>query len=169
MRSLSASMSLLTFQRGRTADRRRGLAIDLWAGLGRLAAPQGLEHALDRGLIEVLVEIVVDLDHRSVHAAAEALDLLDAERDAVGRGLAGLHDGLRAAQPARRRGANLQQIPTPRLELEHRVEGRDLVDADRRHIEQARHLLHRRSRQPALLALRDVEHADYRARLASLR
>src|SRR3954469_12901557 len=111
MRSLSASMSLLISQRGRTADRRRCLAVDLRAGLRRLAAPESVEHSLDRGLVEVLVEIVVDLDHRSGHAAAEALDLLDAERDAVGRGLAGLHDGLRAAQPARRRGAYLQQIP----------------------------------------------------------
>src|SRR4051794_36854842 len=74
MRSLSASMVSLTFQCrqcGRAADRRRGLAIDLRSGLGHLAATEGIEHLLNRDCVEVLVEIVVDLHDRRIHAAAK--------------------------------------------------------------------------------------------------
>ena len=90
--------------------------------------------------------------------------------DAVVRGvLAGLHDLLGATQPARRRGADLKEVLTLRPELEHRIEGRDLVDADRRHVEDACHLVHRHARQPALLALREVEQSDHGACLPARR
>ena len=56
-----------------------------------------------------------------------------------------------------------------RLKVKHRVEGCDLVDADRRHIEELAHLVHRRARQPALLALGEIEHTNDRARLPARR
>ena len=73
------------------------------------------------GAVEVLVEIVVDLQDRRVDAGAEALDL-DQRELSVGRGLAdpdaelllaGRDDFVRAAQPARRRRADLQRNSAP--------------------------------------------------------
>ena len=52
--------------------------------------------------------------------------------------LAGRDDRVGAAQPARRRRAGLQKPAPDRPQVEHRVEGRDLVDADRRHLRASR-------------------------------
>src|SRR6476659_4473249 len=115
MRSLSLSIALLAPQRRGTTDRRRCLSVDLRSRFRRLAAPERVEDLGDRGLVEILVEIVVDLHDRCVHAAAKALDLLDTKDLAISRMLAGLHHGFRSAQPARRRGADLQQVLPARL------------------------------------------------------
>ena len=57
-----------------------------------------------------------------------------------------------------------------RPQIEHRVEGRDLVDADRRHVEHVGDMVHRRARQPvAVLALRQIEQRHHRARLPARR
>src|SRR5438445_11106021 len=110
MRSLSASIASRSLQGRRATDRRRCLAVDLRPRLGSFAAAERIAHFLHRGGVEVLVEIVIDLHYRRIHAATQALDLLDAEGLAVSRLLAGLHHGLRTAQPARRGGADLQEI-----------------------------------------------------------
>ena len=44
-----------------------------------------------------------------------------------------------------------------RPQVEHEIERGDLIDADRRHIEELGHLVHRHQRQPAELTLRQVE------------
>ena len=57
-----------------------------------------------------------------------------------------------------------------RLQIQHGVEGRDLVDPDRRHVEQLGDMLHHRLGNPAVvLALREVEQRQHRARLATRR
>src|ERR1700730_15278880 len=103
-------------QRGRSAHRRRALALDDRARLRRLAARQGVDQRLGRRTVEILVEIVVHLDYRRVDAAGEALVIGQRELP-VRRRLAdidaefvpaGLDDLVRAAQPAWRRRADLE-------------------------------------------------------------
>src|SRR3546814_16926553 len=75
---------------------------------------------------------------------SQALDLGQREQ-AVGGGLAldhaavlaRGHDVVRPAQQAWRRSAHLHMITADRREIVHRVEGRDLVGADERHIERS--------------------------------
>src|SRR5260221_14604127 len=163
-------------QRLRSGDRRRALALQRGAGWRGLAARQGVERRLGRGSVEILVEIVVDLDDRRVDAGAEALDFGEREF-AVRGGLADadaeflaacLDDLVGAAQPARRRRADLEEMLADRLEVEHRVEGRDLVDPHPRHAEEIGHRVHGGAWQPiAALALREVEQRQHRARLAA--
>ena len=125
--------------------------------LGRLAAFQRVE---DRGgavVVEVLVIIVVDLGHRCRRAIAHALDLGEREQT-VGGGaaldqtlvLAGREHVVGATEHARRRPADLDMVATHGCEVEHRVEGRDLVDAHVRHADLARDELDHRDREPAL-------------------
>jgi len=71
--------------------------------------------------------------------------------------LAGRHHLIRTAQPAGRGRADLQEMPAHRLQIEHRVEGRDLVDPDPRHVEHVGDHVHRGARQPiVVLTLRQV-------------
>src|SRR3546814_1323650 len=80
---------------------------------------------------DLLVVEVVDLRHRRVGAGAEALDLDDREQPVGGHLaqadaellLAGLGDAVRAAQPAGRGAANLDEVLADRLHVEHRIEG----------------------------------------------
>src|SRR6185437_13674624 len=122
----------------RSAFRRGALAM-LDRADGRLAAlRQRVEQRLGREPVEVLVEIVVDLNDRCVDASAETFDLDQRELAVAGRlvhadaelFLARLHDLVRAAQPAWRRGADLQEMLPDRPQMKHGVERRDLVDAD---------------------------------------
>ncbi len=62
-------------QRGRPADRRRELPVDLRARLRDTAGGELVEDAAEALRRQVLVEIVVDLHHRGVDAGAQALDL----------------------------------------------------------------------------------------------
>src|SRR6185437_10441334 len=165
-------------QRERSALGRRGLALFRGAGRRRLAALQRVDEALGRWPVEVLVEIVVDLDDRRVDAGAQAFDLGQREL-AVGRGLAdgdaeallaGRNHITGAPEPAWRRRADLEEMLADRAQIEHRVEGGDLVDADMRHAEHVRDIVHRRARHPiAVLALRQVEQRQHRARLPAWR
>src|SRR6185312_807822 len=125
-------------QRQRPTFGRRGLALLGRAGRRRLTALQCLDQPLGRWRVEVLVEIVVDLDDRRVDAGAQTLDLGQREL-AVRRGLAdgdaepllaSRDDLFGAPEPARRRRADLEEMLADRAQIEHRVEGRDLVDAD---------------------------------------
>src|SRR5918993_1661347 len=144
-------------ERRRTAFGAAGLAIDLRAGLGRLAAGERVEDCAHALLGEVLVIIVVDLDHWRIRAGAEALDLGQREQAVFGRvslpesaQLASAQHVIRSAQHARRRSAHLYMEAADRRQVEHGVEGRDLEHVDRRHIEFASDELHDRKRQPSL-------------------
>ena len=142
MRSLSASimssrsrcrqLSARLGQGGAAGDRLRAVPADHRAGRRRLAGAQRVEQRLGRGAVEILVEIVVDLQDRRVDAGAETFDLDQGEQAVGGRladadaelALAGADHLVRAAQPARRRRAGLQQIAPDRPQIEHRVEAR---------------------------------------------
>ena len=135
-------------------DRHRRLPPVLRAGLGRLAALESVEQRLENLRRQVLVGVLRHLDHRRVHAGAEALDLLPGEIAVGGDVMLIVMDALaadvdqvaRAAQHAGRRAADLDvRLRADRLEMEHRVEGRDLEHADLRHAEHRR----RRPRSPA--------------------
>ena len=131
---------------------------DLRAGLGRGAAGKAVEHLLEQLRRQVLVGVLEDLHHRRIGAHAQALDLLPGEvairrqvmRIVVDAPLAHLHQRLGAAQHARRRAAHLHvRLLAHRRELEHRVERRDLVDADVGHAQHVGDQPHGRLRQPA--------------------
>lgn len=122
--------------------------------------------------------MVVDLNHGRVDARAETLDLHEME-EAVRRArsnrdpevfLDGVQNVVAATQHARRRTANLHVVAADFLAVEHGIEARDLVDADRRHFEDAGDLVHRGERQPAVaLALGKVEESDHGRSLVVLR
>src|ERR1700674_90920 len=176
MRSLSASMLLPRHrQRGRPADRRRQLAIDLRTGLRRLAGGERVENLRETLRRQVLVVVVVDLHHRRVDAGTEALDLHPREF-AVGSHLvfvadaaaADLLERVRAAQLARRGAAKLNEKLPHWLEMKHRVEGRDLERANVGEAEEVGDVADRRLRQPAArLLLGAPEQCDHRGNLAA--
>src|SRR5271155_1695843 len=85
MRSPSFSiLSILAQKGGRPADGCRTLAADLGAGRRLLAAGEPVDDRLQLRRVQVLVEIIVDLDHGRVDATAQAFDL-DQSEVAVGR------------------------------------------------------------------------------------
>ena len=91
-------------------------------GFGGVSARNASSNCFGAFGVQVLVEIVVDLQDRRIDAGAEAFDLGHGEH-AVGAGLAPALDAGRraarrhhvigAAQPARRRGADLQDATLP--------------------------------------------------------
>ena len=154
--------------------RHRALAARHRTDRRRMSGGERVEQRFGRCPVQVFVEIVVDLEDRRVDAGAETFDL--DQRELAVRGafatadaellLAGSDDVVRAAQPARRRRTGLQKPAPDRPQIEHRVEGRDLVDADRRHVEHLADVIHRRLGQPvAALALRQVEQGQHSAGL----
>ena len=78
------------------------LAPVLRPGRRPLAAHQGLEHGLGPGIVDVLVEVVVDPQHRRVGAGAQALELAQ-EEAAVRRRLADADAERRPCRRAPRR------------------------------------------------------------------
>src|SRR5216683_4586732 len=179
MRSLSASICFLSLGQGAaTADRLGTAPFDDRAGCRGLSLAHRVEQSLRRRPIEILIEIVVDLKDRRVDAGPQTFHLDEGE-ETVRCGPANVDAELlfaRAdhllgtAQPAGRRCAGLQQIPSDRPQVEHRVERRDLIDPDRRHPEELRDAIHRRPRQPsAMLALCQIQQRQHCARLAPSR
>ena len=164
-------------ERGRTAQRRGQLPIDLRAGLDLLAAREIGEQRGEALRGEILVVIEIDLRDRRVHAGAETLDL-DPRQLAV-RGdvqlladpvVAELDQLVRPAQHARRGAAELDMELSDRLQIEHGVEGRDFERADLRHAEKGRDVLDRLLRQPAAgLLLRAPQDRKDRGRLPAFR
>src|SRR5206468_12389954 len=83
---------------------------------------QRVEQHFCRGAVEIFIEIVVDLQDWRVDASTQTLDL-DERKETVRRAPADTDAELcftradhllRPAQPARGRGASLQQIPSDR-------------------------------------------------------
>src|SRR6478672_12333397 len=70
---------------GRAALWAAGLTVDLRTWLGRLAGCERVEDRAHALLGQILVIVVVDLDHRRVGAGAEALDLGQCEQAILGR------------------------------------------------------------------------------------
>ena len=127
---------------------------------------------VDHGLWgKVLVVVIVDLDHRSVGTSTEAFDLDECEL-LVGSGLASLDSqlalerfenlcGTATAKHAWRGCAELKEVLSNRLTVEHGVEGSDLIDTHWWHLEQFGNIVHDRDRNPTgILALTKVEQWD---------
>src|SRR5438270_6802547 len=126
-----------------------------------------------------LAVAVVDDDDRPPPAAAGALDRPQ-RHGAVLRRLAGpyaelllerLQHLLRADERARDVGADLDEVPAHRLQVEHVVEGRDRLAVRRREVERLADLAEGLGREPAAVPiLRDPERRqDRRPRLRVLR
>ena len=89
-----------------------------WSPWWLLAGLQVIKDLMSVGDGEVLVVVVVDLDHGGVDAGAEALDLADGEELVVGHAadadakvlLAGRHDLVTASEPAGGGCANLMHV-----------------------------------------------------------
>ena len=162
---------------GQATDRLGRLAPDLRAGLDLAAGLDVVEQLVEVLGAQVLVVQLVDLHHRRVAAGAQALDLQPAEHPVVAHLAHGADtplqhgfDIVRSGQHAGRRAAQLDEVAADRLEVEHRVEGRDLQHPDVGHAEHARDVLDRRLRQPeVVLLLRAPKQRQDRRRLPSLR
>lgn len=140
------------------------------------------QESLDRLRGEILIVVIVDLDHGRIDTGAQAFDFKEAEQPVV-RGVAGgdaqmLGDGLdnlRAAAAAelargldgldnrwlRERGsyrsADLDKVFAHRLAVVHGVEGGDLVDTHWGHLQKPGNLVHDADAGPAELALSQVQ------------
>ena len=166
-------------QRGQARDRhRRTGARSAGRACGRSPRSKASSSRLEALRRQILVGVLRDLDHRRVHAGAQALDLLPGERAVGGTVMrlvvdavaADLDQLARPAQHAGRRAADLDmRVRADRLQVEHRVEGRDLEHADQRHVEHVRDALDGRLGDPALLLLRPPEQRDHRGGLPARR
>src|SRR5919204_4770692 len=126
-----------------------------------------------------LAVAVVDDDHRSPPAAAGALDRPQRHEAVLGRLagphaellLEGLHHLLRPDERARDVGADLDEVPAHRLEMEHVVEGRDRLAVGGSEVERLADLLEGLRWEPAAVPLlRDPQRGqDRRARDRVLR
>src|SRR6516225_8920153 len=111
MRSLSASIGFLSFEQSRAAaNRLRPTPPGYRTRRRRVPLAQRVEQRLRRRPVEILVEIVVDLKDRRIHAGPQTFDLDQGEKT-VRRGAANVDTELgltradhlvRAAQPAGR-------------------------------------------------------------------
>src|SRR6516164_1253959 len=136
MRSLSASIGFLSFSQSRAAANRLGPRPPCYRTWRRRTPfAQRVEQRLRSRRVEIFVEIVVDLQDRRVDAGPQTFDLDQGEKT-VGGGVpnadtelvaTGANDLVGTAQPAGRRRAGLEQIASDRPQVEHRVEGGDLV------------------------------------------
>src|SRR5215467_10046902 len=136
MRSLSASIGFLSFKQSRAAaNRLRPMPPCCGTWRGRTPFEQRVEQGLRCRRVEIFVEVVVDLQNRRVDAGPQTFDLDQGEKT-VGGGVpnadtelaaTGANDLVGTAQPAGCRRAGLEQIASDRPQVEHRVEGSDLV------------------------------------------
>src|SRR5919197_2830459 len=108
-----------------------------------------------------LAVAVVDDDDRAPPAAAGALDRPQRDGAVLGRLagpdaellLEGLDHLLRSDERARDVGADLDEVPAHRLQVEHVVEGRDRLAVGGREAERLADLLEGLRRQPAAVPL----------------
>src|ERR1700688_2380590 len=162
--AISGDASCGLLQRGRPAHGGGELTSVLWSGFWRVAGGKAVQHLAKTFFGQILVGILPDQDHRGIDAGAEALDLFPAETAVLGEvkgimmdpALAHLDDIAGAAQPARRGAADLDmRLLADRLQLEHRIERRDLQHADVGHLEQIRDRADRRFRNPPIMLFLD--------------
>src|SRR6516164_7382470 len=123
MRSPSASIDFLSFEQGGAAASWLGpMPPGYRTRRGDIPLAQSIEQRLRCRPVKILVEIVVDLQDRRVGAGAQTLDF-DQSKHTVRRRapnadtellFAGVDHLVRAAQPARRRRAGLQQVASDR-------------------------------------------------------
>jgi hypothetical protein len=134
------------------------------------SALEVIKHGRDGGWGEVLIEIVIDLNHGGVDASTQTLDLHEMKKSVVRVAthlytelcLDRIENLVAATEHARRRGADLHVKSADPLAVKHCVKGSDLVNANWRHLEDARDLVHRRERKPSAgLPLSKVEQWDY--------
>merc|ERR1719220_2717800 len=149
-----------------------------WAPWWLLSSLQVVKDLMSVGDGEVLVVIVVDLDHGRVDAGAEALDLADGEELVVGHAadadakvfLAGRHDLVAASEPAGSCCANLNMVFANRVAHEHGVEGGHFVHSHAWHSDHLSHMVHGSDRQPAAyLPLSKVKQGDHCGSLVPVR
>ena len=101
------------------------------------------------------------LNHGGVDACSQALDLRESEHVVLGRLadfevqrlLDGVEDLVRAPEPARGGGADLDVVLARRVPHEHGVEGGHLVHSHPGHSDEFGHVMHRGYRQPTVLPL----------------
>jgi hypothetical protein len=153
------------------------LSLDLRAGPRRLAGREIVENLRQDLRRQVLVIVLVDLQHGRIHAGAQAFHL-DPGEGAVRADVMLLPDFLPqrllqilgAAQHAGRRAAQLDVIASDRFQIEHGVEGRDFERPDMRHAEKIRHVTNGGLGQPAAgLRLRAPQQGEDRGFLAAMR
>jgi hypothetical protein len=145
---------------------------------------QRLEQRNGAVVRQVLVVVIVDLDHGCVGAGAEALDFGHSEEAVFGRlavvdaerVFAGLHDGVAVAEHAgclllvslfvctvhghsfaTYCGADLDVETADWVPIVHGVERGHLVHAHRRHLQQPSDLVHDADAREAVLPLAEVE------------
>src|ERR1700730_4189163 len=177
--AISGDASCGPLQGGRPAHGGGELTSVLWSGFWRVAGGKAVQHLAKTLFGQILVGILPDQDHRCIDAGAEALDLFPAETAVLGEvkgimmdpALANLDDIAGAAQPTRRSAADLDmRLLADRLQLEHRIERRDLQHADVGHLEQVRDRADRGFRDPPLmLFLHPPQNRDRRRSLAARR
>src|SRR3984957_12369152 len=157
----------------------RELTVILRPGLWKVAGSEAIQHLAEVLLGQIFVSVLPDQHHRRVHAGAKALDFFPAEIAVLGQmkglvmnpALAHLDDLGGAAQPARRGAADLHMgLLADRLQLEHRVEGRDLERANVGHLQEISHRADRGFGNPAVMLFLDPPQDRYhRRRLATFR
>ena len=113
--------------------------------------------------------ILSHLNHRGVDACSQALDLRESEHVVLGR-LAdfevqrlfdGVEDLVRAPEPARGGGADLDVVLASRVPHEHGVEGGYLINSHPGHANDLCHMMHARDWQPAsVLSLGKIKKGD---------
>ena len=125
-----------------------------------------LENAIQQLHIEILVIVVVDLNHRGLSAGRQALGLEQGEL-AVRARVAGLTaelllevllDRFATAQVTRKSPTDPNDVLAHRLIEEHRVEGDDAFHDRRRQLETLRHVLHHLGTDPSVLSLTKPQH-----------
>src|SRR5678815_664499 len=129
---------------------------------------QLVQEAIELGLGDVLVVAVVDHQHRSGAAGAQALHGDVGEATVLGglpvRDLELLLDPLLELLAAQERAGeiatHLDHVPADRLLVEHRVEGHHLPHRLRGQSQELPHLPLRFLAEPALVRLGDVERGD---------
>ena len=159
----------------RSAKGRRGLPPILRARSDLAASLEIGENPLETLRRQVFVIILVDLSHWCVDASAEALDLRPGKKSVRGdlvrltdQSAARILDRVSASEPARRRAADLHVVAADRRQIEHGVEGCDLIDPDIGHSEHAGDVAERGLWQPAAhLLLRPPQNREHGGSLAA--
>src|SRR6266403_1543386 len=166
-------------QRGRSTHWSRELSAILRSWLWSVAGGKAVQHLAEAFPGQILVGILPDQHHRRVHAGAKTLNFFPAEIPVLGQmkgfvvdsAVAHLDDIIGAAQPARRGATDLNVgLLADRLQLKHRVEGRDFQHADVGHAEQIGDGADCGFRNPAIMLFLDApQDGDRRRRLAARR